>query len=166
MLGAIAGDIIGSPFEFNNIKSTGFELFSHSSRYTDDSVMTLAVAEWLLDDPSHSHRILEQKMIKFGEMDRYVGYGDMFWRWLFLPENIWADGIRRPYNSFGNGSAMRVSSVGWFFNNLEETEQVAEISANITHSHPEGVKGAQATAAAIFMARNGKSKDEFNGQIS
>ena len=166
MLGAIAGDIIGSPFEFNSIKSTDFKLFSQRSRYTDDSVMTIAVAEWLLDDPTHSHQILEQKMIKFGDMDRGAGYGDMFMRWLFFPENIWEDGVRRPYNSFGNGSAMRVSPVGWFFDSLEETERVAEISANITHSHPEGVKGAQATAAAIYMARNGKDKEEIRAYIS
>lgn len=166
MLGAIAGDIIGSPYEFKSTKSTTFELFGRKSRYTDDSVMTMAVAEWLLDDPEHTHQVLEQKMVKFGNYDPLAGYGGNFLKWLFYPEYLWGDGIRRPYNSFGNGSAMRVSSVGWFFDSVEETERVAEISASITHNHPEGIKGAQATAAAIFMARNGKNKDEIRDYIS
>lgn len=166
MLGAIAGDIIGSPFEFNSIKDTDFQLFGYRSHYTDDSVMTMAVAEWLLDDPNHSHQVLEDKMVKFGTMDSDAGYGGNFWRWLFYPEKLCRDGVRKPYNSFGNGSAMRVSAVGWFFDTLEETERVAEISASITHNHPEGIKGAQATAAAIFMARNGKNKEEIRAYIS
>ena len=166
MLGAIAGDVIGSPFEFNSIKDTDFQLFGYRSHYTDDSVMTMAVAEWLLDDPNHSHQVLEEKMVKFGRLDSDAGYGGNFWRWLFYPEKLWRDGVRRPYNSFGNGYAMRVSAVGWFFDSLEETERVAEISASITHNHPEGIKGAQATAAAIFMARNGKSKEEIRDYIS
>lgn len=166
MLGAIAGDIIGCPYEFNSIKSINFELFRQGYSYTDDSVMTMAVAEWLMDDPTLSHEVLEQKMVKFGNYDSGAGYGGRFLQWLFYPENIWKDGVRRPYNSYGNGSAMRVSAVGWFFDSLEETERVAEISASITHNHPEGIKGAQATAAAIFMARNGKSKEEIRNYIS
>lgn len=166
MLGAIAGDVIGSPFEFNSIKDTDFQLFGYRSHYTDDSVMTMAVAEWLMDDPTLSHEVLEQKMVKFGNYDSGAGYGGRFLQWLFYPENIWKDGVRRPYNSYGNGSAMRVSAVGWFFDTLEETERVAEISASITHNHPEGIKGAQATAAAIFMARNGKNKEEIRAYIS
>lgn len=166
MLGAIAGDIIGCPYEFNSIKSINFELFRQGYSYTDDSVMTMAVAEWLLDDSNHSHQVLEEKMVKFGRLDSVAGYGDHFLQWLFYPENLWRDGVRKPYNSFGNGSAMRVSAVGWFFDTLEETERVAEISASITHNHPEGIKGAQATAAAIFMARNGKSKEEIRSYIS
>lgn len=166
MLGAIAGDIIGCPYEFNSIKSINFELFRQGYSYTDDSVMTMAVAEWLMDDPTLSHEVLEQKMVKFGNYDSGAGYGGRFLQWLFYPENIWKDGVRRPYNSYGNGSAMRVSAVGWFFDSLEETERVAEISASITHNHPEGIKGAQATAAAIFMARNGKSKEEIKNYIS
>jgi len=124
------------------------------------------VAEWLMDDPTLSHEVLEQKMVKFGNYDSGAGYGGRFLQWLFYTENIWKDGVRRPYNSYGNGSAMRVSAVGWFFDSLEETERVAEISASITHNHPEGIKGAQATAAAIFMARNGKSKEEIRNYIS
>ena len=166
MLGAIIGDIVGSSFEFNSTKTTEFELFGPWSRYTDDSVMTMAVAEWLLDDPSHSHKVLEEKMVKFGNMDPHAGYGGMFLEWLFYPQSISPEGKRQPYNSFGNGSAMRVSAVGWMFDTLEETERVAEISASITHNHPEGIKGAQATAAAIFMARNGASKEEIRSYVS
>ena len=99
-------------------------------------------------------------------MNSNVGYGGTFLRWLFLPNAIFSDGKRKPYNSFGNGSAMRVSAVGWMFDSLEETERLAEISASITHNHPEGIKGAQATAAAIFMARHGASKEEIKDYIS
>lgn len=166
MLGAITGDIIGSRFEFNGIKNTDFDLFGRGCRFTDDSSMTVAVAEWLLDDPKHTYEVLEQKMVKYGELDPNAGFGGKFYDWLFNPEKLWPDGIRRPYNSWGNGSAMRVSAVGWMFDSLEETECVAEISANITHNHPEGTKGAQATAAAIFMARNGASKDEIKNYIA
>ncbi len=166
MLGAITGDIIGSRFEFNSIKSTSFDLFGHGCRYTDDSAMTMAVAEWLLDDPNHSHVVLEQKLVKYGEQDPDAGYGGKFYDWLFNPTRLWPDGIRRPYNSWGNGSAMRVSAVGWMFETIEETECVAEISASITHNHPEGIKGAQAVASAIFMARNGTSKDEMKEYVS
>ena len=166
MLGAIIGDIVGSCYEFNGIKTTDFELFSPRSRYTDDSVMTMALAEWLLDDPYHTHNILEEKMVKYGHLNTNVGYGGMFLHWLFFPQAVFPNGKRGPYNSFGNGSAMRVSAVGWMFDTLEETERVAEISAFITHNHPEGIKGAQATAAAIFMARNGASKEEIKDYIS
>ena len=166
MLGAITGDTIGSRFEFRGTKSTDFELFGPGCRYTDDSVMTMAVAEWLLDDPSHSHEVLETKMVKYAELAPNAGYGGMFSRWLFFSKLLNKEGKRMPYNSFGNGSAMRVSAVGWLFDTLEETERVAEISASITHNHPEGIKGAQATAAAIFMARNGKDKEEIRDYIS
>ncbi|MCR4849585.1 MAG: ADP-ribosylglycohydrolase family protein [Bacteroidales bacterium] len=166
MLGAITGDIIGSRFEFNGIKSTDFDLLGRGCRYTDDSAMTIAVAEWLLDDPAHTPEALEQKMVKYGELDPGAGFGGKFYNWLFNPVKLWPDGIRRPYNSWGNGSAMRVSAVGWMFDSLEETERVAEISASITHNHPEGIKGAQATAAAVFMARNGASKEMVRSYIS
>ena len=166
MLGAIIGDIVGSCYEFNSIKTTEFELFQPKSRYTDDSVMTMAVAEWLLEDPMHTHEVLEGKMVKYGKLNSNVGYGPHFLRWLLFPQAIFPDGKRKPYNSFGNGSAMRVSAVGWMFDSLEETERVAGISASITHNHPEGIKGAQATAAAIFMARNGAGKEEIKDYIS
>lgn len=157
---------MGSCYEFNGIKTTEFELFQIYSRYTDDSVMTMAVAEWLLDDPMHTHEVLEEKMVKYGNLNINVGYGGHFLQWLFFPKALFPDGKRKPYNSFGNGSAMRVSAVGWMFDSLEETERVAEISASITHNHPEGIKGAQATAAAIFMARNGAGKEEIRDYIS
>ena len=168
MLGAITGDTIGSRYEFgaNRTKKTDFELFGEGSRFTDDTVMTMAVAQWLLDDKTYSHGILEQKMVEFGHQEPHRGYGGMFRKWLLTPYLLNEDGVRRPYRSFGNGSAMRVSAVGWMFDTLEETEHIAEISASITHNHPEGVKGAQSVAAAIFMARNGKSKQDIRSYIS
>lgn len=165
MLGAITGDTIGSRFEFRDMKNAAFMLFTEGSRYTDDTVMTMAVAEWLMDDPEHTHKVLEDKMVKYGTIDPLAGYGGTFWKWLFFPDSMFSDGVRLPYNSWGNGSAMRVSAVGWMFDTLEETERVAEISASITHNHPEGIKGAQSTAAAIYMARNGMSKKEIKDYI-
>ena len=179
MLGAIIGDTVGSVYEFHNTKDYGFDLFQDSSAYTDDSIMTMAVAYWLLKDKEHTYQALEDIMVMFGENCPCPmgGYGGGFHRWLFAPGSL--DNYdeqygkapyesktgRHPYGSWGNGSAMRVSAVGWFFDTLEETERVAEISAAITHNHPEGIKGAQATAAAIFMARNGASKEEIGDYI-
>ena len=171
MLGAIIGDTVGSVYEFHNIKTTDFPLFDPRSNYTDDSIMTMAVADWLLTDPQPGMDTLEASFLGFAK--KYPcpmgGYGGGFHRWLFHPEQLatydedgnHAVGERHPYNSFGNGAAMRCSANGWMFDSLEETERVAGLSAAITHSHPEGIKGAQSTAAAIFMARNGKSKDEI-----
>jgi ADP-ribosylglycohydrolase len=167
MLGAIIGDTIGSVYEFHNIKTTHFPLFDPRSNYTDDSVMTMAVANWLLTDPQHGMDTLEASFLNFAQ--KYPcpmgGYGPGFYRWLFEPETF-VEGKRHPYNSFGNGAAMRCSANGWMFDTLEETERVAGLSAAITHNHPEGIKGAQSTAAAIFMARNGKSKEEIRNYIS
>ena len=152
LCGAIAGDIIGSVYEFRSFKETTFPLFSDSSGYTDDTVMTVANAEWLLSGDS-----LLGIMQDFG--NRYpAGYGGMFWEWLHVYDP-------QPYNSWGNGSAMRVSPVGWAFDTLEETLEAARQSAEITHNHPEGIKGAQATAACIFLARTGKSKQEIKEYI-
>ena len=161
MLGAIIGDIAGSAYEFHNTNDYNCNLFPKGSNFTDDTVMTMAVASWLLKDPERTHKALEDEMVRFANEFKCPkgGYGGGFRRWLFLTEE------RKPYNSWGNGSAMRVSSVGWFFDTLEETERVAEISASITHNHPEGIKGAQATAAAIFLARTGKSKEEIRDYI-
>ena len=175
MLGAIIGDTVGSVYEFNNIKTTHFPLFDPRCDYTDDSIMTMAVADWLLTDPQHGMDTLETIFLDFAK--KYPcpmgGYGGGFSRWLFHPEklsdydgNEELKGKRHPYNSFGNGAAMRCSANGWMFDTLEETERVAGLSAAITHSHPEGIKGAQSTAAAIFMARNGKSKEEIRDYIS
>ena len=167
MLGAIIGDTVGSVYEFNNIKTTKFPLFDPRCNYTDDSVMTMAVADWLLTDPQHGMDTLETSFLNFAQ--KYPcpmgGYGPGFYRWLFEPETF-VEGKRHPYHSFGNGAAMRCSANGWMFDTLEETERVAGLSAAITHSHPEGIKGAQSTAAAIFMARNGKSKEEIRDYIS
>jgi ADP-ribosylglycohydrolase len=183
MLGAIVGDTFGSIYEFNNTKDYNFEIFTDRSGYTDDSIMTMAVAYWLLKDPEHKYETLEEAMVMFAKNCSCPngGYGEMFYIWLFMPWSLKEicpkafdddffpkydspDG-RVPYNSWGNGSAMRVSAVGWFFDTLEETEHVAKISAEITHNHPEGIKGAQATAAAIWMARNGKSKADIKEYI-
>lgn len=180
MLGAITGDTIGSSYEFQNTKDYNFEMFRNDSNYTDDSIMTMAVAKWLLDDPEHSLQRLEDTMVAFSKKFTCPmgGYGYWFSIWLYLPDKLSkydsengeipyqsATG-RHPYGSWGNGSAMRTSACGWFFDTLEETERVAALSAVITHNHPEGIKGAQATAAAIWMARNGKSKSEIKDYIS
>ena len=173
MLGAIIGDMVGSVYEFDNIKTTSFPLFSERSTYTDDSIMTVAVADWLLTDNAHSHESLEEIMVRYA--NKYPcpmgGYGGGFAQWLFRPERLInyktgeKAGRRVPYNSWGNGSAMRVAAVGWKYDTLEETERVAELSASITHDHPEGVKGAQATAAAIFLARTGSTKQQIKEYI-
>ena len=179
MLGAITGDTIGSAYEFNNTKDYDFKLFLSNSDYTDDSVMTMAVADWLLRDPSHSYPELEKSLVTFAQHCPCPmgGYGGGFFRWLFYPKDLYvfddrfgalpyeSPARRHPYGSWGNGSAMRVSAVGWFFDSLEETERVAGISARITHNHPEGIKGAQATAAAIWMARKGRTKQEICAYI-
>ena len=176
MLGAIIGDTVGSHYEFHNTKDYNFEMFADRSSYTDDSVMTMAVAHWLLSDPRQSYQGLEDAMVEFGEkFPCPMGdYGGLFYQWLFAPEGEWRDcGTpyesltgRRPYGSWGNGSAMRVSAVGWFFDSLEKTLEVAEKSAAITHNHLEGIKGAQATAGAIYLARTGKTKEEIREYIS
>lgn len=157
MIGAILGDIIGSPYEFDRgNKSKEFPLFSRKSTYTDDTVMTLAVGLTFLDaQPSASDdwilRALANRMRQFGKMYPNAGYGGMFRRWLRNP-------ACEAYNSFGNGSAMRVSSVAWLYNDIDAVRHAARLSAEVTHNHPEGIKGAEATASAIFLARTGHSK--------
>lgn len=150
MLGAAIGDIIGSRFEFANHKHTEFPLFSPECGFTDDTVCTAAVAEWV---QAGCHEDLTAVMRAWCR--RYPNprgsYGASFKKWI-AQENP------RPYGSWGNGSAMRVSAVGWSFDTLDETLQYARISAEISHNHPEGIKGAQAVAAAIFWARTGKNK--------
>ena len=166
MLGAIIGDIVGSAYEFNNIKTTDFPFFSKASNYTDDTVMTFAVYDWLSSirhDP-HCHETLEGCLVSFADMFPCPmgGYGGKFRKWLFHPEELPPyDGTRKPYNSWGNGSAMRVSSVGWMCNTIEEAENVAKCTAEITHNHPEGIKGAQATAVAILLARQSMTKEQI-----
>lgn len=173
MLGAIIGDIVGSIYEFDNIKKKDFPFITDKSSYTDDSIMTIAVAEWLLTDNEHTHEALENVMVRYADKYKFPmgGYGGGFAQWLFRPERLIdyktgeIAGKRVPYNSWGNGSAMRTSAVGWKFRTLEDTEKVAAISASITHDHPEGIKGAQATAAAIFLARTGRTKQEIKDYI-
>ena len=164
MYGAILGDIIGSPFEFDRgDKTKDFKLFSRRSHFTDDSVMTLAVCEALLKvGQDATVKEIEDTVISsmqsWGRRYPHEGYGGYFRRWLTArhPE---------PYNSFGNGSAMRVSAAGWLYDSLEKTRVVAKATANVTHNHPEGIKGAEAAASAIFMARNGSSKEEIKKYI-
>jgi ADP-ribosylglycohydrolase len=153
MLGAIAGDIIGSVFEWDNNRSKDFPLISRKSDFTDDTVMTIATAEVLLYQGDYARAYK-----KFGRLYPGRGYGGRFAVWLNSRD-------LSPYNSFGNGSAMRVSPVGFFFDSIEEVLEEAKKSAAATHNHPEGIKGAQATAAAIFLARIGKSKDEIRTYI-
>lgn len=162
-IGAIIGDIVGSPYEFdyNNIKTEYFPLFSTSSEFTDDSVMTLAVAKALSENLGQSREdvknALIQTMTEFGRRYPAAGYGARFINWLRKPE---------PYCSYGNGSAMRVSSVGWLFDNLEDVLDYAALTAEISHNHPEGIKGAQAVAAAIFLTRSGMEKGDLRKFIT
>ena len=161
MYGAILGDMIGSPYEFNanNYKAKDFPLFSEKSTFTDDSVMTLAVAEAFMEagldaDDDAITKSLFRVMPEIGQRYPYCGYGGRFSMWIMLD-------AREPYNSYGNGSAMRVSSVAWFYNTLESVRHAAWLSASVSHNHPEGLKGAEAVASAIFLARTGHSKDEI-----
>ena len=164
MYGAILGDIIGSPYEFDRgNKSKDFPLFSPDSTYTDDSVMTLAVADAFLSiapdtEDAEIRRFLVQSMQTYGRKYPYAGYGGMFRRWL-------KESNPQPYGSYGNGSAMRVSSAGWLFDNLETVRHMARLSAEVTHNHPEGIKGAEATAIAIYLARTGSTKAEIKAYI-
>lgn len=153
ILGAVTGDIIGSVYEWNRIKTKDFPLFHKGCEFTDDSVLTFAVADALLNDKDYSLKVWEYSR-------RYpsAGYGGNFKKWM-------VDHERQAYNSFGNGSAMRVSAVGFLCHNLEDVLREAKASAVITHNHPEGIKGAQATAAAIFLARNGNSKVEIKDML-
>ncbi len=144
MLGAIIGDIVGSTREWHNIKTEDFELVPKGSRFTDDTVMTLAVAEWLMADPEHQPGTLVACMQRLGRKYPNAGYGKMFSQWL-KSDNP------QPYNSFGNGSAMRVSPVGLYANSLEEALELARITASVSHNHPEGIKGAQAIAGCVFL---------------
>ncbi len=179
MYGAILGDIIGSVYEFRNIKTKEFPLFAEKSCITDDTVMTVAVAHALLEqvgilrhlkesDKSCQGReaysdedlklLLVKSMQDLGNRHPWVGYGKQFFRWL-------AARNPKPYGSWGNGSAMRVASIGWLFEDLASTRKIAALSAEVSHNHPEGIKGAEAVAAAVFLARTGGSKDEIKEYI-
>ena len=163
MLGAILGDIVGSPFEFdhNNYKHKDFPLLSERSHFTDDTVMTVAVARGLMAGQGNAQKTfaeVQHEMQYWGRKYPDAGYGGMFGQWLYAEHP-------QPYGSFGNGSAMRVSAAGWLFDTLDKTLEMAKVTAEITHNHPEGIKGAQATAAAIFLARTGHSKPEIRQYV-
>jgi ADP-ribosylglycohydrolase len=153
MLGAIVGDVIGSVHEGAGTKTKDFPLFVSRSTFTDDSVLTVAVAEWIL-----SGEDLVDLLHAYYHNYLGRGYGGMFLDWAF-------DRLRQPYNSFGNGAAMRVSPVGFAFETMEEVLAWAERSAAVTHNHPEGIRGAQATAAAIYLARQGQDKDQIRSTL-
>lgn len=164
MYGALLGDMIGAPYEFDRgNKTKEFPLFCEYSHFTDDSVMTIAVAEALLDYQFREDEDIKtgliESMRKWGKKYPNAGYGRKFYHWLHArhPE---------PYGSYGNGSAMRVSSAGWLFDTLEQTRHMARLTAEVTHNHPEGIKGAEATASAIFLARTSHSKDEIKDYIA
>lgn len=170
MLGAVAGDIIGSPYEFNrnNIKTTDFPLFSERSRFTDDTVMTFAAAQAVMkvipvrgqvpDKNAFAEAVIDS-MHELGHAYPKAGYGSKFVLWLSKRERL-------PYGSIGNGSAMRVSPAAWAFDELETVETFAALSAAVTHNHPEGVKGAQAVAASIFLARAENTKAQIREYVS
>ncbi|WP_301966191.1 ADP-ribosylglycohydrolase family protein [uncultured Desulfovibrio sp.] len=164
MLGAIIGDMVGSPYEFHPWRGAAdaFPLFCPRSRFTDDTVMTVAVARGLMQAYGQEQACREaliDAMHEYGRAYSRAGYGQRFFRWIVT-------GSREPYNSFGNGSAMRVSPVGWVCDSLEDTERYAALSAAVTHDHPEGIKGACATAAAIFLARDGAGRDDIREYLS
>ena len=154
IIGAVIGDVIGSVFEWNNIKKTDFDLFNPKCDFTDDTVLTIAVADCILNKKDFAKTIWE-----YGRKYRGRGYGGSFRNWL-------QEDDLKPYGSFGNGSAMRASAVGFAYNDIETIMEVAKQSAEVTHNHPEGIKGAQATATAIFLARQGKSKQEIKDYIT
>lgn len=160
MLGAIAGDIIGSVFENENIKTTEFDLFSRFSRFTDDTILTIAIAEAILHRQTRTNRLIDNyyahqtyasSLKRYGRHYPDAGYGQMFSNWL-------KSDTLRGYRSYGNGSAMRVSPVGFAFDTLDDVLREARLSAAVTHNHRQGIRGAQATAAAIFWARTGSDK--------
>ncbi|MFN5635411.1 MAG: ADP-ribosylglycohydrolase family protein [Flavobacteriia bacterium] len=153
LFGAIAGDIIGSVYEKTNCKSTSFKLFLNVARFTDDSVMTIALADSILNTTP-----IAQTLQRYGRKYPNAGYGGTFFEWIFQSEP-------KPYNSWGNGSAMRVSPVGWAYHSEDEVLEQAKISAEVSHNHPEGIKGAQATAMSVFLARTGSTKEEIKTYV-
>ena len=158
MLGAVVGDIVGSFYEFRPTKSMDFVLLTTMSKFTDDTVMTLAVAKWLLEDEAHTVDYLIDCMQNLGARYPYAGYGGRFIDW--LNENN-----PQPYNSWGNGSGMRVSPVGLYAKTLNEASALAALTASVRHNHPEGVKGAQAIATSVFLCRQGKTKKEIKEYV-
>jgi len=162
MLGAIFGDIVGSVYEFDNADRMDFELVTRQSRPTDDSCMALAVAAGLMDswgkDDDAIRKAVVSRMRQVGRAYPYAGYGGRFREWLVSKDP-------KPYHSYGNGSAMRVAPVGWLYDTMKDTLKAAQLTAEVTHDHPEGIRGAQAVAAAMFLARTGSSKDEIKEYV-
>lgn len=155
MRGAVIGDIIGSNREFARSHEYSFELFTDDCRFTDDTVLTVATADVLINAGNYA-----QTYFRYAREYPDVSWGGKFYDWVFKSENVGA-----PYNSLGNGSAMRVSPIGWYFKALDQTVDEARRSAEVTHNHPEGIKGAQAVAGSIFLARTGCSKIEIKEYI-
>lgn len=163
ILGAIAGDVVGSVYEFHNVKREDFELFGRDSRYTDDTVMTLAVADALMEALEGRRPIsdaLVTSMRALGRAHINAGYGGRFIEWLLGDEKD-----AKPYDSWGNGSAMRVSAAAWVCDTLEAVEHVAAQTAEVTHNHPEGIRGAQATATCALLARQGATNDDIRQMV-
>lgn len=163
MVGAILGDIIGSPYEFDNIKTKKFPLFNNLSIFTDDTVLTIAVGKALIEwNRNGGIAEFKKKLIDimhdYGNRYPDCGFGGRFETWVLSDS-------RKPYFSCGNGSAMRVSAVGWFADSLKEAEEIAKASAEVTHNHPDGIAGACATAAAVYLARVGQTKEQIKSYI-
>lgn len=152
MFGAAIGDVVGSRWEFNNIKTKDFELFGKGCYATDDTVMTCAVAEVLVNKKQNDKDYIIDTLKKWGKKYPNAGYGGHFYGWVLGSD-------REPYNSFGNGSAMRVSAAGWIGETENEVKDLAKKVTEVTHNHPEGIKGAEVTATCIYYARKGKEKD-------
>ena len=163
MYGAFIGDIAGSRFEFNNRKSKDFELFTDNDSYTDDSVMTIAVAKALYESKKNGYEDLEDQLIcwlhEIGKKYPHCGYGGKFYHWIM-------DDQKDPYNSFGNGAGMRTSYCGQIAESLDEALELSERCAAVTHDHPEGIKGAKAITACIYLARQGKDKEEIRRYVN
>ena len=163
MIGAITGDVVGSVYEFDNIKTKEFELFKKECFFTDDTVMTAAIAEVFLEyDKADGEDVLKAMVVnnmhRYGELYPYCGFGSRFRVWV-------REKMTMPYNSYGNGSAMRVSPVIWVAESLEEAENLAKLTAEVTHNHPEGIKGAVVTAGSGFLAKSGEGKEAIKKYI-
>lgn len=162
MLGAIIGDIVGSRFEWDNNRSKEFEFFTDECFATDDSIMSLAVAKAILESKKDYSDLSENTikyMQKIGRNYPDCGYGGRFYGWIFSDNP-------QPYNSYGNGSAMRISPIGFVAESLEETKRLSGPVTNVSHNHPEGIKGAEATAVCVYMAKNGKTMDEIRKYVT
>lgn len=165
-VGAIVGDIAGSRHEFDNIKTKEFELLADNCYITDDSVLTIATMKALLDGGTAEHFAKSYRTIATSNIftkdlngkSYGTGYGARFFKWLMTKDG-------QPYESYGNGAAMRVSPIAWFYDDLDEVERVAEISASVSHNHPEGIKGAKSVAGAILLARMGKDKPSIKKYV-